>query len=211
MPFPFRRNRKQGITMKRLFSQLLSGVMLALSLCVLPCMAGQALAAAPAVKLETSMGDIVLRLDARKAPATTENFLQYVRDGHYDGLIFHRVIKGFMIQGGGMDAAMKEKPTRAPIRNEADNGLQNKKYTVAMARTSDPHSATAQFFINTVDNKSLDYKGQTAQGWGYAVFGKVIKGQDVVDKIEAVSTGRRGYHEDVPKEPVIIKKATVIE
>jgi len=197
--------------MKRLFSQLLSGVMLALSLCVLPCMAGQALAAAPAVKLETSMGDIVLRLDARKAPATTENFLQYVRDGHYDGLNIHRVIKGFMIQGGGMDAAMKEKPTRAPIKNEADNGLQNKKYTVAMARTSDPHSATAQFFINTVDNKFLDYKGQTPQGWGYAVFGKVIKGQDVVDKIEAVATGRRGYHEDVPKEPVIIKKATVIE
>ena len=201
--------------MKRLFRVFFPGLALALALSctlsLLPGVTASAWAAEPAVRLETSMGDIIVRLDARRAPATTENFLQYVRDGQYDGLIFHRVIKGFMIQGGGMDAAMKEKPTRAPIRNEAGNGLQNKKYTIAMARTSDPHSATAQFFINTANNAFLDYKGQSQEGWGYAVFGKVIKGQDVVDKIESVSTGRRGYHDDVPREAVVIKKATVIE
>ncbi len=201
--------------MKRLFRAFFPGLALALALScmlsLLPGVTAPAWAAEPAVRLETSMGDIIVRLDARRAPATTENFLQYVRDGQYDGLIFHRVIKGFMIQGGGMDAAMKEKPTRAPIRNEAGNGLQNKKYTIAMARTSDPHSATAQFFINTANNAFLDYKGQSQEGWGYAVFGKVIKGQDVVDKIESVSTGRRGYHDDVPREAVVIKKATVIE
>jgi len=194
--------------MQRFLSLLVSGVMLTLTLCL---SGGQCLAADPAVRLETSMGDIVVRLDARKAPETTANFIRYVKAGHYDGLIFHRVIKGFMIQGGGMDASMQEKATEAPIRNEANNGLQNRKYTIAMARTSDPHSASAQFFINTADNAFLNYKSQTPQGWGYAVFGKVIKGQDVVDKIEAVRTGRRGYHEDVPREAVIIKKATVIE
>lgn len=194
--------------MQRFLSLLVSGVMLTLTLCL---SGGQSLAADPAVRLETSMGDIVVRLDARKAPETTANFIRYVKAGHYDGLIFHRVIKGFMIQGGGMDASMQEKATEAPIRNEANNGLQNRKYTIAMARTSDPHSASAQFFINTADNAFLNYKSQTPQGWGYAVFGKVIKGQDVVDKIEAVRTGRRGYHEDVPREAVIIKKATVIE
>ena len=193
------------------FPGLALALFLALSLFCLSGATGEAWAAEPAVKLETSMGDIVIRLDSRRAPATTENFLQYVKAGHYDGLIFHRVIKGFMIQGGGMDSSMKEKATRAPIRNEADNGLQNKKYTVAMARTSDPHSATAQFFINTADNAFLNYKGQSEEGWGYAVFGKVIKGQDVVNKIEAVSTGRRGYHDDVPREPVVIKKATLIQ
>ena len=194
--------------MQRFLSLLVSGVMLTLTLCL---SGGQSLAADAAVRLETSMGDIVVRLDARKAPETTANFIRYVKAGHYDGLIFHRVIKGFMIQGGGMDASMQEKATEAPIRNEANNGLQNRKYTIAMARTSDPHSASAQFFINTADNAFLNYKSQTPQGWGYAVFGKVIKGQDVVDKIEAVRTGRRGYHEDVPREAVIIKKATVIE
>ncbi|WP_165175444.1 peptidylprolyl isomerase [Desulfovibrio sp. ZJ369] len=165
----------------------------------------------PAVKLETSLGDIVVRLDARKAPISTANFIQYVKSGHYDGTIFHRVIKDFMIQGGGMTAELKEKPARAPIRNEADNGLRNRKYTIAMARTADPHSASSQFFINTRDNAFLDFKSQTPQGWGYAVFGKVIKGQDVVDRIAGVATGKKGFYEDVPTTPVIIKKATVIE
>lgn len=197
--------------MRGVFSSFASSLVLGAFLCLLPFVTDTALAADPAVKLETSMGDIVLRLDQRKAPVTTKNFVEYVKAGHYDGLIFHRVIKGFMIQGGGMDAGMNEKATRAPIKNEANNGLRNKAFTIAMARTGDPHSATAQFFINTVDNAFLDYKSQTPQGWGYAVFGKVIKGQDIVKKIEAVSTGRKGYHEDVPREPVTIKKATVIQ
>lgn len=165
----------------------------------------------PVVRLETSLGDIVVRLDAHKAPMTTANFIQYVKSGHYDGTVFHRVIKGFMIQGGGLTPELKEKRTLAPIRNEADNGLRNQKYTIAMARTSDPHSASSQFFINTKDNAFLDFKAKTPQGWGYAVFGKVIKGQDVVDKIESVSTGRKGHYEDVPVTPVIIKKAVVME
>lgn len=165
----------------------------------------------PVVKLETSLGDIYVQLDARKAPMTTANFIQYVKSGHYDGVIFHRVIKDFMIQGGGMGPDMKEKRTAAPIRNEADNGLKNKKYTIAMARTSDPHSASAQFFINTKDNSFLDFKAQTPDGWGYAVFGKVIKGQDVVDSIEKVATGRKGPYDDVPVEPVVINKAVIME
>lgn len=165
----------------------------------------------PVVKLETNFGDITLRLDARKAPLTTANFIQYVKSGHYDGTIFHRVIKNFMIQGGGMTADMKEKRVNAPIHNEANNGLQNRKYTIAMARTAEPHSASSQFFINTKDNKFLDFKSQTPQGWGYAVFGKVIQGADVVDRIEAVATGRKGFYEDVPQSPVIIKKAVVVE
>ncbi|MGE9984364.1 peptidylprolyl isomerase [Desulfovibrio sp. SGI.169] len=188
---------------------------LALSLVLLPAFAGRARAAAPAsdpaVRLETSLGDIVVRLDARKAPITTANFIRYVKSGHYDGVIFHRVIRNFMIQGGGLTPDMKEKSASASIHNEANNGLRNRKYTIAMARTADPHSASAQFFINTRDNGFLDFKSQTPQGWGYAVFGKVIKGQDVVDKIEAVSTGRKGFYEDVPITPVIIKKAVVIE
>ncbi len=162
------------------------------------------------VELQTSAGTIRIELDDAKAPASAENFLAYVRAGHYDGTVFHRVIKGFMIQGGGMDGAMKQKPTQAPIQNEANNGLLNAKYTLAMARTSDPHSATAQFFINTADNGFLNFKAENAQGWGYAVFGKVVAGTDVVDKIERVATGRKGLHDDVPLEAVTIERAVEI-
>mgnify|MGYP003702052801 FL=1 len=162
------------------------------------------------VKLETSMGDIVLELNEEKAPQTVANFLSYVQAGHYDGTIFHRVIDGFMIQGGGMTAEMKEKPTQAPIPNEADNGLQNDAYTVAMARTMDPHSATAQFFINVKKNDFLNHKSKTPDGWGYAVFGKVVKGQGVVNKLKGVPTGRSGMHQDVPVTPVTITRATVV-
>ena len=165
----------------------------------------------PQVKLQTNQGDFVLELDAEKAPVTTENFLKYVNNGFFDNLIFHRVIKGFMIQGGGFDVDMKQKTTEAPIKNEADNGLKNDKYTIAMARTNDPQSATAQFFINAKDNDFLNFSAPTAQGWGYAVFGKVVQGQDVVDKIEGVKTGNRGFHQDVPVEPIIIEKASVVE
>ena len=163
------------------------------------------------VDLHTSAGVIRIELDAAKAPASAENFLAYVRAGHYDGTVFHRVIKGFMVQGGGMDADMRQKATRAPIRNEANNGLRNLKYTLAMARTSDPHSATAQFFINTTDNGFLDFRAESAQGWGYAVFGKVVDSTDVVDRIESVATGRKGFHDDVPLESVTIERATVVE
>lgn len=163
----------------------------------------------PEVKLETNYGDIVVQLDARKAPITVANFIQYVKSGHYDNTIFHRVIKDFMIQGGGLTGDMKEKRAQAPIKNEANNGLKNRKYTISMARTNDPNSATSQFFINTKDNSFLDFKGP--ESWGYAVFGKVIKGQDVVDRIEAVKTGVKSMYEDVPLEPIIIKKAEVIE
>jgi len=159
------------------------------------------------VVLHTSMGDIKLALDAENAPATVANFLQYVRDGHYDNTVFHRVIDGFMIQGGGFEPGMKQKPTRGPVANEAGNGLKNAKYTVAMARTSDPHSATAQFFINVGDNAFLDYKGPSPQGWGYCVFGKVVEGTDVVDRIRAVQTGTSGFHQDVPREDVVINRA----
>jgi peptidyl-prolyl cis-trans isomerase B (cyclophilin B) len=163
------------------------------------------------VRLETGMGDIVIDLDAAKAPKTVENFLQYVSEGHYDGTIFHRVIDGFMVQGGGMTADMKEKPTRAPVENEADNGLKNEAYSVAMARTMDPHSATAQFFINVKKNDFLNHTAKTPQGWGYTVFGKVVKGHGVINKIKGVATGRQGMHDDVPKEPVTILKAEVVE
>ncbi|MBQ9453955.1 MAG: peptidyl-prolyl cis-trans isomerase [Desulfovibrio sp.] len=166
----------------------------------------------PVVKLTTNMGEIVVRLDARKAPISTANFVQYVKAGFYDGTVFHRVIKNFMIQGGGLTAELKpQKSARAPIRNEADNGLRNKKYTIAMARTNEPHSATSQFFINVKDNDFLDFKSQTPQGWGYAVFGKVIKGQNVVDAIAAVQTGKKSYYEDVPVETIVIKKAEMVE
>ncbi len=168
-------------------------------------------AASVAVKLQTNMGDIVLRLDPNKAPVTVENFLKYVKNGHYNGTIFHRVIKDFMIQGGGMDAHLKLKPTEAPIKNEAANGLENDKYTVAMARTGDPNSATAQFFINVKNNVFLNYTAPTVEGYGYTVFGKVIKGQNVVDKIAKVSTSSQGRFEDVPVEDVIIEKATIIQ
>ncbi|MDA8449254.1 peptidylprolyl isomerase [Acidovorax sp. NCPPB 3859] len=154
-------------------------------------------------------GVIVLELDADKAPKSTENFLAYVKKGHYDNTVFHRVIPGFMIQGGGFEPGMNQKGTDAPIENEAQNGLKNDKYTVAMARTSDPHSATAQFFINVADNGFLNHTAPSAQGWGYAVFGKVVKGTEIVDAIKGVKTGRKGFHDDVPKDDVIIEKAVV--
>lgn len=163
------------------------------------------------VQLSTNHGDITLLLDAEKAPQTVANFLQYVKDGHYDNTIFHRVISTFMIQGGGFEPGMHKKPTRAPIKNEAQNGLRNVRYSVAMARTSDPQSASAQFFINVADNDFLNHSAPTAQGWGYAVFGMVIDGQDVVDKIKAVPTGSRDGYNDVPKADVIILKAAIIE
>jgi peptidyl-prolyl cis-trans isomerase B (cyclophilin B) len=163
------------------------------------------------IKLETCKGDILIELENEKAPVTVENFLSYVRSGHYDGTIFHRVIDGFMIQGGGFDHEMKQKDTREPIKNEADNGLKNGKYTLAMARTMDPHSATAQFFINVSDNSFLNYTAPNPRGWGYAVFGKVVEGQDVVDEIRKVKTGSHGPHQDVPVEPVVIKKAVETE
>ena len=159
------------------------------------------------VILHTNHGDITLELDAASAPKTVANFLQYVRDGHYDNTIFHRVIDGFMIQGGGMTPGMKQKPTRAGVANEAANGLKNTRYTVAMARTSDPHSGTAQFFINVADNAFLDHTAPTAQGWGYCVFGKVVAGQDVVDKIKGVATADSGFHQNVPRADVIIERA----
>ncbi len=159
------------------------------------------------VLLETSMGLITLELYPDKAPATVANFLQYVDAGHYEGVIFHRVIENFMIQGGGFSIAMKEKPTQAPVINEADNGLSNLTGTIAMARTMEPHSASAQFFINTSDNVFLDHKGKTPDGWGYCVFGKVVDGMDVVNKIKKVKTRRQGFHDDVPVEPVSIISA----
>lgn len=163
------------------------------------------------VKLNTNHGTIVLELDAAKAPSTVANFLQYAKDGFYNGTIFHRVINGFMIQGGGMEPGMKEKQTRASIQNEANNGLQNTRGTIAMARTPDPHSATAQFFINVADNDFLNFRAETPDGWGYCVFGKVTEGMDVVDKIKGVDTGNKGYHQDVPVEDVIIKSVEVDE
>ena len=162
------------------------------------------------VKLQTSMGDVVIELDSGKAPATAENFLQYVREGFYDNTIFHRVINGFMVQGGGFEPGMKQKSTRAQIENEAANGLKNDAYTVAMARTSDPHSATAQFFFNVVNNNFLNFRAASADGYGYCVFAKVVEGRDVVDKIKAVPTGNRGSHQDVPAEDVVIKKAEIV-
>ena len=162
------------------------------------------------VKMETNMGDITLALDAEKAPATVQNFVQYAKDGFYEGTIFHRVIDGFMIQGGGFTESYERKQTRAPIQNEADNGLKNSRGSIAMARTSDPHSATAQFFINVKDNSFLDYPGQ--DGWGYAVFGKVVEGMDVVDKIRQLDTGPGGpFPGDVPQSTVIIEKVTVLD
>ena len=155
-------------------------------------------------------GNITIELDAEKAPVTVANFLEYVNKGHYDGTIFHRVIPGFMIQGGGFVPGMDQKPTAAEIKNEADNGLKNDKYTISMARTSAPHSASAQFFINVANNDFLNFKSPTAQGWGYAVFGKVVSGTEVVDQIAKVVTGRRGYHDDVPKDDVLVEKATVL-
>jgi peptidyl-prolyl cis-trans isomerase B (cyclophilin B) len=163
------------------------------------------------VRLHTSFGPITIELDAARAPKTVENFLAYVRSGHYDGTLFHRVINGFMIQGGGYESGMRQKPTGKPIENEATNGLRNAKYTIAMARTSDPHSATAQFFINVADNDFLNHTAPTPQGWGYCVFGRVVDGFDAVDKIKAVRTVRYGMHQDVPEQEVRIERAEVIE
>jgi len=162
------------------------------------------------VRLNTSMGSITLELDRERAPRTVENFLKYVRAGHYDNTLFHRVINGFMVQGGGFEAGMRQKPTSKPIQNEAGNGLKNDRYTVAMARTSDPHSATAQFFINVADNAFLNHTAPNSQGWGYCVFGKVTEGIDVVDKIKGVATMRYGTHQDVPDPEVVIQTAEVV-
>ena len=159
------------------------------------------------VKLHTNFGVMTIELDAEKAPATVANFLQYVNSGFYANTVFHRVIDGFMIQGGGFEPGMKQKPTQAPVKNEAANGLKNEAYTLAMARTSDPHSATAQFFINVAENDFLNYAAPTAQGWGYCVFGRVVEGRDVVDRIKGVRTGSRAGHQDVPQEDVVIEKA----
>ena len=163
------------------------------------------------VLMTTSMGDIKIALNTEKAPKSSANFEQYVKDGFYDGLIFHRVINGFMIQGGGFEAGMTQRTTREPIENEANNGLKNTQYTVAMARTMEPHSATAQFFINVADNSFLDFKSETVDGWGYAVFGEVIEGQEVVDQIKAVSTTFKAGHQDVPAEDVVIEKAVIVD
>jgi peptidyl-prolyl cis-trans isomerase B (cyclophilin B) len=162
------------------------------------------------VQMETSAGTLRIELDDEKAPLSCANFLAYVRKGHYDGTVFHRVIKGFMLQGGGFEAGMKQKQTDRPIRNEANNGLKNTRYSLAMARTSDPHSASSQFFINTVDNGFLDFSAETPQGWGYAVFGRVVAGMEVVDAIEKVRTGRKGSHDDVPLDDVRIERASEI-
>lgn len=163
------------------------------------------------VTFHTNHGDIVIKTFAEQAPVTVENFLTYCRDGFYNNTVFHRVINGFMIQGGGFEPGMKQKTTKAPIKNEANNGLKNKRGILAMARTMDPHSATAQFFINVVDNDFLDFRSEDANGWGYCVFGEVIEGMDVVDQIKVVKTGRNGMHQDVPVEDVIIEQVTVSE
>lgn len=185
---------------------------LMVALCLALGVSGEAFAASKErslVKLETTKGEIVIELFPDKAPKTVANFLHYVKSGAYDGTIFHRVIGTFMIQGGGFDPDMRPRTTVAPIKNEADNGLKNDRYTVSMARTSDPHSASNQFFINVVNNDGLNYTSKSAQGWGYAVFGKVVDGERVVDAIKGVPTGNRAGHQDVPREPVIITKASV--
>jgi len=165
----------------------------------------------PQVELHiANFGVVTLELDAEKAPLSTANFLSYVNKGHYNNTVFHRVIPGFMVQGGGFEPGMNQKPTDAPINNEANNGLKNELYTVAMARTSDPHSASAQFFINVANNGFLNHTAPSAQGWGYAVFGKVVSGADIVKKIEGVPTGRKGFHDDVPKDDVVIEKAVAL-
>jgi peptidyl-prolyl cis-trans isomerase B (cyclophilin B) len=165
----------------------------------------------PKVQLHIAgYGVVTIELDEAKAPKTVANFLNYVKKGHYDGTIFHRVIEGFMVQGGGFAPGMTQKPTDEPVENEANNGLKNDNYTVAMARTQAPHSASAQFFINVADNAFLNHTAPTAQGWGYAVFGKVVEGKDVVDRVKGVRTGRKGFHDDVPNEDVVIEKAVVV-
>ena len=172
---------------------------------------GNTMSTHPKVLLSTNKGDITLELDAEKAPKTVQNFLDYVQSGFYDGTVFHRVINNFMVQGGGFEVGMNQKDTNAPIENEANNGLKNDVYTVAMARTNDPHSATAQFFINVSDNDFLNHTNPTPNGWGYAVFGKVVEGTEVVDSIKGVKTGSKGFHQDVPVEDVVIQSATVLD
>ena len=199
--------------MQRLFRTALTASLIILALAGLALAQGQAVAPQSGkvlVKLETSKGDIVLELFKDKAPLSVGSFLKHAKSGHYDGTIFHRVINGFMIQGGGFDMTMREKPTGPVIRNEADNGLKNSLYTIAMARTSDPHSASAQFYINVKNNRSLDHRGKTEEGWGYAVFGVVVDGKRVVDEIKGVATGRRGMYEDVPLQPIVLKKVVVL-
>jgi peptidyl-prolyl cis-trans isomerase B (cyclophilin B) len=198
------RGQTKGVIMKGLLFLLL-GVMLMVGM--VKAESGQS----PRVILETTKGNIVIALDAEGAPTSVENFLGYVEAGFYDGTIFHRVIDGFMIQGGGFTSDMSQKATRDTIQNEADNGVKNKRGTVAMARRPDPHSATSQFFVNTVDNAFLDHQSKTPQGWGYAVFGEVVEGMDVVDAIAKVKTGRHGSMGDVPTEPVVIERAFVEE
>ncbi|BAW80210.1 cyclophilin type peptidyl-prolyl cis-trans isomerase [Candidatus Nitrosoglobus terrae] len=171
---------------------------------------GVATKSPPKVKLQTTLGDIVIELNPEKAPLSVENFLRYVNEGFYNGTLFHRIISNFMIQGGGFDQKLNPKPTHAPIKNEASNGIKNEVGTVAMARTPDPDSATSQFFINTSNNDFLDFQSKTRQGWGYAVFGHVIEGMSIVDTIQQVKTGRQGQYTDVPLKPVIIEKASVI-
>lgn len=161
------------------------------------------------ITFKTSLGDVKIALDFDKAPITAKNFQQYVEDGFYNGTIFHRVIKGFMVQGGGFSSGLEEKETRATIQNEASNGLSNKRGTLAMARTQEPHSASAQFFVNLVDNNFLDFKSETTQGWGYCVFGEVVEGMDIIDKMTLVDTGRMGFHDDVPKEEIVVESAIV--
>jgi len=163
------------------------------------------------VQIETTVGSLSIELDDERAPLSVANFIDYATRGHYDNTVFHRVIKGFMVQGGGFEPGMKQKTVGAPIANEANNGLKNKKYSLAMARTNDPHSATAQFFINATDNTFLDFKAENAQGWGYAVFGRVVQGTEVVDAIERVRTGRKGAHDDVPLDDVCIVRANVVD
>jgi peptidyl-prolyl cis-trans isomerase B (cyclophilin B) len=163
------------------------------------------------VNMQTSAGALTIELDDENAPLSVANFLDYVNKGHYDGTVFHRVIKGFMVQGGGFEAGMKQKPVASPIRNEANNGLKNKHYSLAMARTNDPHSATAQFFINATDNGFLDFKAENASGWGYAVFGRVTEGTDIVDAMERVRTGRKGMHDDVPLDDLMILSAVEVK
>ena len=185
---------------------------LMLALCLVVGFAGGASAAERSlVKMETSMGDIVIELFPDKAPLTVANFLKYVNDGAYDGTIFHRVMDGFMIQGGGFEPDMKQRKSNAPVRNEANNGLKNERYTLAMARTNDPHSASNQFFINVANNDFLDHKSKSPDGWGYAVFGKVVDGTRVVDAIKGVKTGNRAGHQNVPREAVVIQKAYVFK
>lgn len=194
----------------RIFQKTLSFLLLGVFTITAEAGGGATASESPRVKLQTNFGDIIIELNRDKAPATVKNFLRYVNEGFYDGTLFHRVIDGFMIQGGGFDANFKMKPTHDPIQNEADNGLKNEAGTLAMARTSDPHSASSQFFINVADNDFLNHRSKDLQGWGYAVFGRVVEGMGVVNAIKKVDTGDHAGHQNVPVDPVIIEKATVI-